>query len=144
MSGTGPKAGGPLYLPQFQKNPDFVIIREELPGPTGESNIYNVTPKSHVVCFGPTAADDAKWANEQGVDAIVFEGTIEDLCAISDLNLVIGSGADLTTLRRKLAERDGPIVQTRVRDVALPLLFKETAICIDTTAAGGNVDLLGK
>lgn len=144
LSGTGPKAGGPLYLPQFQKNPELAITKEGLLGPTGESNIYNVAPKSHVICFGPTAADDVNWAREQGVDAIAFKGTIEELCAIPDLSLVIGSGADLIELRRRLAKRDGPIVQTRTRAVALPLLFEETAICIDITAAGGNVDLLGQ
>jgi RHH-type proline utilization regulon transcriptional repressor/proline dehydrogenase/delta 1-pyrroline-5-carboxylate dehydrogenase len=144
LSGTGPKAGGPLYLSQFQRNPDLKVKKEELPGPTGESNIYNITPKSDVFCFGPLGKEDVQWLGDNGIDAAVFEGSIEELCALEKLDLVIGSGPDLKPLHQKLAQREGPIVQIRSRDLAMPLLLRETSVCIDTTAAGGNVDLLGE
>ncbi|MEM9341685.1 MAG: aldehyde dehydrogenase family protein, partial [Pseudomonadota bacterium] len=142
LSGTGPKAGGPLYLPQFQRGP-AQASSQQLPGPTGESNRYTVTPKRHVLCHGPDAAEDVAWAKSLGITAEIHTGDATDLADRAQLDLVIGSGPDLAPLRRALANRDGPIVQVRTRDTAAPLLFLETATCIDITAAGGNVDLLG-
>ena len=44
LSGTGPKAGGPLYLGRLVKGPAPVEVRpgqvSELPGPVGERNVY--------------------------------------------------------------------------------------------------------
>jgi len=61
LSGTGPKAGGPLYLhrllsrrpqglPQWYPEaagPDSALT---LPGPTGESNTYRLKPRGVVLC----------------------------------------------------------------------------------------------
>ncbi len=84
MSGTGPKAGGPRYLPRFWLQPQvriaapaggrevrtgevetaFAALPEaapaaleelEMPGPTGESNRTRVVPRGRVLCLGPTA-----------------------------------------------------------------------------------------
>ena len=141
LSGTGPKAGGPLYLAQFLQGTDPVAENRNLPGPTGESNRYTVAPKRHVVCCGPNAQADAAWAKARGVEATVVGA--DALAQRADLDLVIGSGPDLAPLRQALAAREGPIVQVRTRATAAPILFQETATCIDITAAGGNVDLLG-
>ncbi len=83
LSGTGPKAGGPSYLPAFQKRPvgDLLIeddgarvsagtvedalsaLKEpsrrplttfDLPGPTGESNRLSPHPRGRILCLGPT------------------------------------------------------------------------------------------
>ncbi|CAM5221564.1 Bifunctional protein PutA OS=Castellaniella defragrans OX=75697 GN=HNR28_000344 PE=3 SV=1 [Castellaniella defragrans] len=65
LSGTGPKAGGPLYLHRLVasgpgglpfdgevgKNP--VVL--ELPGPTGESNRYYLKPRGTVLCSAVSA-----------------------------------------------------------------------------------------
>lgn len=79
LSGTGPKAGGPHYLPRFTAQPapktadawtqaanlsalakrlaagsapdDHTPI--DLPGPTGESNRHNIHPRGPVLCMGP-------------------------------------------------------------------------------------------
>jgi RHH-type proline utilization regulon transcriptional repressor/proline dehydrogenase/delta 1-pyrroline-5-carboxylate dehydrogenase len=81
LSGTGPKAGGPRYVPRFCRAApgrgdaadgapvamDAVARRlaslhppsalsadaESLPGPTGESNRYAVAPRGVVLCLGP-------------------------------------------------------------------------------------------
>jgi len=79
LSGTGPKAGGPNYLPRFraanamrdqlgwavQADPDAVAAAlaaatggaapsvTDLPGPTGESNRYSTLPRGPVLCLGP-------------------------------------------------------------------------------------------
>ncbi|MEO0944585.1 MAG: bifunctional proline dehydrogenase/L-glutamate gamma-semialdehyde dehydrogenase PutA, partial [Pseudomonadota bacterium] len=142
LSGTGPKAGGPLYLPQFLRGASVPASGKALPGPTGEENIYTFTPRHNVVCFGPDAENDMAWAKTLGIQA----EKVESAAAIlerTDLELVIGSGPDLAGLRRSLAQREGPIVQVRSRETAALLLFKEQSVCIDITAAGGNVDLLG-
>lgn len=143
LSGTGPKAGGPLYLPQFLSGADTSPFDQVLPGPTGETNLYRATAKAHVVCFGPEAEQDADWAKSQGVTARVFTGSVDALSQTPALDLVIGSGPDLLQLRDLLAARDGAIVQVRSRATAGPILFKECSVCIDVTAAGGNVALLG-
>lgn len=72
LSGTGPKAGGPLYLRRLlrQAPPGLPVgLRQEdgtpvsavtLCGPTGESNIYELKPRGTVLCVA---------ASEQGVRA---------------------------------------------------------------------------
>ncbi|MEM8636703.1 MAG: bifunctional proline dehydrogenase/L-glutamate gamma-semialdehyde dehydrogenase PutA, partial [Pseudomonadota bacterium] len=82
LSGTGPKAGGPLYLDRFyaaqsdgmggsasgpavsretlQAALDALpdpsnkrLSSEDLPGPTGESNRLSIFPRGRVLCLGP-------------------------------------------------------------------------------------------
>jgi RHH-type proline utilization regulon transcriptional repressor/proline dehydrogenase/delta 1-pyrroline-5-carboxylate dehydrogenase len=85
LSGTGPKAGGPSYVPRFLKaavtehagqagKPADVgavqarldqlkgleltrLSVTDLPGPTGESNRLSTFGRGTVLCLGPTAAD---------------------------------------------------------------------------------------
>ena len=69
LSGTGPKAGGPLYLgrlvdgaePNRTIRPDGRGEREPgytmaLPGPVGERNLYGVRPRGRVLLLPATAA----------------------------------------------------------------------------------------
>ncbi|HUH39804.1 MAG TPA: bifunctional proline dehydrogenase/L-glutamate gamma-semialdehyde dehydrogenase PutA, partial [Castellaniella sp.] len=66
LSGTGPKAGGPLYLHRLLARapvglPVDAIPGDEaaqivLPGPTGESNVYRLKPRGTVLCRALTAA----------------------------------------------------------------------------------------
>ena len=82
LSGTGPKAGGPHYLPRLRKSvapmagtdwttadtPETLPQRltaatarqpapapRDLPGPTGESNRLSLSPRGPVLCMGPGA-----------------------------------------------------------------------------------------
>ncbi|SNS44048.1 bifunctional proline dehydrogenase/L-glutamate gamma-semialdehyde dehydrogenase PutA [Tropicimonas sediminicola] len=92
LSGTGPKAGGPEYLPHFTapRPPETAagdqqgtaepsalrnalaaaakakapIARHELPGPTGESNRLSTLPRAPVLCLGPGAEAVAAQAAE--------------------------------------------------------------------------------
>lgn len=65
LSGTGPKAGGPLYLRRLVKEkvaalPSFCgsmrsgECERVLPGPAGESNIYRLLPRGIVLCVAQT------------------------------------------------------------------------------------------
>jgi RHH-type proline utilization regulon transcriptional repressor/proline dehydrogenase/delta 1-pyrroline-5-carboxylate dehydrogenase len=67
LSGTGPKAGGPLYLlrllgqhpaglPQGLSVQDNAAQAMTLCGPTGETNLYKVAPRGTVLCIAATAA----------------------------------------------------------------------------------------
>ncbi|MBF9036391.1 bifunctional proline dehydrogenase/L-glutamate gamma-semialdehyde dehydrogenase PutA, partial [Rhodobacterales bacterium HKCCE2091] len=88
LSGTGPKAGGPHYLPRFCRaapgasgeragpasTPDLSarlaalpapsaapLSETDLPGPTGEANRLTTHPRGRVLCLGPgTAAAEAQ------------------------------------------------------------------------------------
>ena len=225
LSGTGPKAGGPHYLPRFRRTPmpkrpavpaaaDISLadvtdhlqnltfdpdtthaqrissIRAalrgkaapavaaaaaldigplDLPGPTGEANQLTLTPKGLVLCLGP----DPDSLLAQCVQALAFgnrvlavapvaptilrpllrttlpivavDGTAtEDLLSTLSLDLVASAvtGGDLDALRQTIAKRPGPIIRLETRPIAPTTYVNESAICIDTTAAGGNASLL--
>ncbi len=86
LSGTGPKAGGPHYLPRLQRSDrvahpvsamdrsaDAVAVQEaldssraadqwarstiDLPGPTGESNRLSLYARGVILCLGPSPED---------------------------------------------------------------------------------------
>ena len=90
MSGTGPKAGGPHYVPKFMRTPlklhqvvegnaahkanvqskltqlaqtpQRVLSKSDLPGPTGESNRLSTISRGTILCLGPTSDDAQKQA----------------------------------------------------------------------------------
>ena len=53
LSGTGPKAGGPLYLRRLVRNAVAPLPKAPiaLPGPTGESNTLEFHPRGVVLCI---------------------------------------------------------------------------------------------
>ncbi|MDX8347499.1 bifunctional proline dehydrogenase/L-glutamate gamma-semialdehyde dehydrogenase PutA [Cognatiyoonia sp. IB215446] len=105
LSGTGPKAGGPHYLPRFTANPapaaaghwagaaNLRALQErlenaasppppppnDLPGPTGESNRHSLRPRGPILCMGPgaqAAQDQVKAVGELGGIGISAEGDL--------------------------------------------------------------------
>ncbi len=149
LSGTGPKAGGPRYLSAFTKRcetepqPD----EQQLPGPTGETNSYKTLPRHGVFCAGPgieTANAQADLARSQGCSGIVVEpdAVASDLSNHANISVVLhwgGAGSEWATA---CAERAGPIVKLVLNKDAKQYLTTEQSICIDTTASGGNAELL--
>ena len=71
LSGTGPKAGGPLYVPRLTRDPGDLPhgARDagsddrgiELPGPTGETNTWRVAPRGRLVAVGGGDNSEAIW-----------------------------------------------------------------------------------
>lgn len=59
LSGTGPKAGGPLYLYRLLAQHPMLPLSdgELLAGPTGESNRYHLHPRGRILCLGPELSD---------------------------------------------------------------------------------------
>ena len=139
----------------------------DLPGPTGESNRYRLVPRGVVLCSGPGEAvlDQAVQALSVGNSVVAvtpdapkilapFLGTSIPVSAIDGeigrispdwaVDAVAWTGdADTHALyRRDLARRDGPILPLIAMPIAPEQYAHERAICVDTTAAGGNTALL--
>jgi len=115
---------------------------EDLPGPTGESNRYVLTPRARVLCMGRGAEQNARRACALGCRAVAASLGLEDLSKIVDLDAVVYAGADAKSIRQTLSLRKGPIVPLLMDEDFDTWLLREQSICIDTTAAGGNAALL--
>ncbi len=157
LSGTGPKAGGPLYLRRFSKPaaPDplaeLAALRARagaLPGPAGESNVLSLHPRGRALCLGSGAAlaQAIEAAREAGND-VLLAGPGEDplvLAARPEVSLVLAPAdlLGLRALRQALAAREGPLVPLLVGAPEPAMLLHERTLSVDTTASGGNVALL--
>jgi RHH-type proline utilization regulon transcriptional repressor/proline dehydrogenase/delta 1-pyrroline-5-carboxylate dehydrogenase len=149
LSGTGPKAGGPLYLRRLLSTaPDGLPAQGALPGPVGERNEYALRPRGRILCLHQTQAaaaaqravlgatgNIAVFSPEDGYEAVLLEGEAEDILAQSAL----------------LAARPGPIIPLLAlspADIAAGVpydpawLLTERVISENTAAAGGNASLM--
>jgi len=121
-----------------------------LPGPTGESNKLTAVPRAPLLCLGPSAAtalQQAEAIRALGGHAVEAPGLSPD--ALTRLQGFSGAlwWGDTDTARahaRALAARKGPILPLigTLPDAAHALL--ERHVCIDTTASGGNAQLLAE
>ncbi len=150
LSGTGPKAGGPHYLPRFTLGyGETQHAPLPLPGPTGESNIMHVSPRGAVLCLGPSAADQqaqAIMAATLGNTAILAELDFDTLAHADSFEAVawFGDDATLRAIRIALSARDGAIIPLLTSTEEGARLLVERHVCIDTTAAGGNASLMSQ
>jgi len=150
LSGTGPKAGGPHYLPRFTQQADAVAAHTAplpLPGPTGESNTLLVAPRGTLLCLGPTDADRAaqhKMAEATGNLALDIELDSDALSHATTFEAVayFADDADLRAIRIALSAREGAILPLLTSAAEVERLLLERHVCIDTTAAGGNASLM--
>ncbi|TWH01206.1 L-proline dehydrogenase /delta-1-pyrroline-5-carboxylate dehydrogenase [Mesorhizobium sp. J18] len=141
----------------------------DLPGPTGEANTLTLVPRGRVLCLGPEAetllaqviqalaAGNSVLAVASGAQKTLQPllgkklplAAVDGSIAAQDLrhlpvDLVAASGDidALKAVRQALAEREGPIIPL-VSEVIHPAAYAhERAVCVDTTAAGGNASLL--
>lgn len=114
-------------------------------GPTGESNQYYTIARRRVLCLGPTmkiAEEQAKAARQLGCQAIIGHVDADIVQEIKALDAVIYFGENAADFRKALAQRDGLIVPLLTDLDFAQWLVTERHICIDTTAAGGNAQLL--
>jgi RHH-type proline utilization regulon transcriptional repressor/proline dehydrogenase/delta 1-pyrroline-5-carboxylate dehydrogenase len=176
LSGTGPKAGGPNYLPRFTRAavspegaqatnpvaseqvqrqlssaevPSAPVMQRDMPGPTGEMNRLSAYARGPVLCLGPgvkLAAEQAALVRGLGGVAVEQPGAVDPgaMRSLRDLSAVIWWG-DLGLARgyaAALAERDGPLVALVTDAPDAGHVLHERHLCVDTTAAGGNANLL--
>jgi RHH-type proline utilization regulon transcriptional repressor/proline dehydrogenase/delta 1-pyrroline-5-carboxylate dehydrogenase len=144
----------------------------DLPGPTGESNQFFLGPRGAVLCLGPDpdallaqsvqalaagnavlaiAPDAPEQLSELSKTGRVPLAALDGVCTAAALERLpvqavafAGTLEDRRSIRRTLAERDGPILPL-ITDRISPIAYcTERTVCIDTTAAGGNATLLAK
>ena len=143
---------------------------EGLPGPTGERNTLYTWPRGVVLCLGPdtaSAARQAELALEQGNGVLVcapgaskiaealgangepIGGLDKKLAPAAieaglnvDAVMHFGTDADLKPWRQALARREGQIIPLITCPSDAEHLIRERHVCIDTTASGGNAELL--
>ena len=137
-----------------------------LPGPTGERNTLSFAPRGKILC----AADDVSALLNQlaavlatgntavvpamqsklipaGLPQVVHQAIdVSGDIAAADIHLALVDAPVITQWRNVLAARDGalvPLVPTAEdAPIALWRLVAERALCVNTTAAGGNASLM--
>ena len=141
LSGTGPKAGGPLYVQRLlAERPPIAPPAGELPGPVGERNTYGRRPKGAILCVARDAAQlQAQRALVQATGNRATTDPAEKHIAAA---LFAGSENDLRALNAQLAARDGPIVPVYVEPYPAEFLANEVSLSVNTAAAGGNASLM--
>jgi len=141
----------------------------DLPGPTGEANTLLLVPRGRVLCLGPDqetvfaqaiqalAAGNAVLAVAPGARAALapilgkgmpveaIDGAV-DAADLAGFDVeVVAMSADRDTLRairQALAGKAGPIARLVAAVINPTAYVHERAVCVDTTAAGGNASLL--
>ncbi|MEO0362542.1 MAG: aldehyde dehydrogenase family protein, partial [Pseudomonadota bacterium] len=141
----------------------------DLPGPTGEANRLALAPLGRVVCIGegepllahvaqalrcgnavlaagPGAAKLVKPLIRAGFPLAALDGLPPDaFFAEAPFDAVaLADPSRLAPLRRILSSREGPIVRLIDEAIAPERFAAERALCIDTTAAGGDARLLAE
>ncbi|MEO8674947.1 MAG: bifunctional proline dehydrogenase/L-glutamate gamma-semialdehyde dehydrogenase PutA [Casimicrobiaceae bacterium] len=169
LSGTGPKAGGPLYLRRLVRGAARLPMPESplsLPGPTGEANTLELQPRGVVVCI----ADDAEaliaqtnaaratgntplWlrspltfaARDRLEGASVTFADALDPRAV-DAVLLDASAERAARVRAEFAAAAGKIVPVIAPEADggydPARLVVERTVTVNTAAAGGNAALL--
>ena len=171
LSGTGPKAGGPAYVarmtrhitmpvacapidaPDLQSRINAAAAPDlpkrapmAMPGPTGEKNLLSRHPRGLILCLGADAAAHAANAMAQGCPTVAIPGAVtpDVLSNVTGIAAVVFDGPEATArlYRKALADRTGPIIPLWPRSDDPALFGVERHLCIDTTASGGNAELL--
>jgi RHH-type transcriptional regulator, proline utilization regulon repressor / proline dehydrogenase / delta 1-pyrroline-5-carboxylate dehydrogenase len=148
LSGTGPKAGGPLYVRRLaQLPPDAALApgTTQLEGPTGESNSYTIAARRSVLCLGPDTASQLARLNGLGIKALVLDPGAPDFAArtaASGATLALYDGQDRRSVRRALAKLEGARMTLEDSHCHIERLYAEKSVSQDTTASGGNATLL--
>ncbi len=174
LSGTGPKAGGPHYVTRFTRQPadesdaqadpvpknqlEAALRKsalpaqppvQDMPGPTGEANRLSAHPRAPLLCCGPgaeLAKTQAQAVRALGGQAIELPGLPEGLEELDGFSGVIFWGAPDAAREtgRALARRDGAIVPLITDWPDAGHVLNERHLCVDTTASGGNAQLLAE
>ncbi|WDF74628.1 bifunctional proline dehydrogenase/L-glutamate gamma-semialdehyde dehydrogenase PutA [Novosphingobium sp. KACC 22771] len=164
LSGTGPKAGGPLYLGRLVRDRPALDLpldwTGELPGPVGERNLYRLHPRGRVLAAahsrsGMAAQMEAARSAGNDVDLLWLgegaapKGAIASLPAINAYGaILIEPGPQVHDLMQQIAAMDGPIPLVQQADgqghYRPDWLVEEQTISINTTAAGGNAALMAQ
>lgn len=131
----------------------------DMAGPTGESNRLSIYGRGTILCLGPTA--DAATAQaeivrgngcrailcapgvhaDEGVDGVLPANALETLKGF-DAVVCWGQDEYLKNARIALAKRAGVLVPLITEADFADRCHLERHVCVDTTASGGNAQLL--
>jgi RHH-type proline utilization regulon transcriptional repressor/proline dehydrogenase/delta 1-pyrroline-5-carboxylate dehydrogenase len=123
-------------------------VSVDLPGPTGESNRLTTVARGPVVCLGPTAAAAAAQAAAiRALGGLAVEAPSLEAGALARLDGISGAvwwGAAEAgrAYAQALAGRAGAILPLIGGQPDAGHARLERHVCIDTTASGGNAQLL--
>jgi len=127
---------------------DRPVSTRTLPGPTGESNVLTCLSRGPILCLGPgkrAAQAQADAVTTLGGLAVSAQGDIEPDW-LTDLPhhgaIWWGETGTARSLRQALATRDGPILPLITGMPDTGHVCRERHVCVDTTASGGNAQLL--
>jgi len=154
-----PRQAVQSYLSQAPKPLRHALRTHEMPGPTGESNRLSEYPRGTILCLGPNpecAEKQMEIAKGRGCSAVaIYEsakgesslnGVINpnDLIELNEFHGVAYWGTDdfARDIRQALAQREGPTLTLMGPNDMEICCTVERHVCVDTTAAGGNVALL--
>jgi RHH-type proline utilization regulon transcriptional repressor/proline dehydrogenase/delta 1-pyrroline-5-carboxylate dehydrogenase len=120
-----------------------------LPGPTGESNQLSQFAREPLLCLGPgkkLAKRQAQLVRGLGGVAIEY-GQAVPQAQLAQLNgfagvLWWGDEQRARQLNKALAEREGAILPLITGAPDAGYVLSEQHVCVDTTASGGNTELL--
>ena len=126
------------------------VVAQVLPGPTGESNRLTAVPRAPVLCLGPTpgaALEQAEAIRALGGHAVEAAGL--EAAALTRLQgfsgaLWWGDAGGARVRVQALAARVGPILPLIGDRPDVGHAVLERHVCIDTTASGGNAQLLAE
>jgi RHH-type proline utilization regulon transcriptional repressor/proline dehydrogenase/delta 1-pyrroline-5-carboxylate dehydrogenase len=145
LSGTGPKAGGPRYLARLRARAGAAELSNAsaaLPGPTGESNRYTVHARGRIACLGPDVAGQMAQVRRAGAIPVEADALSHSELVSLDIEAAVYHGPERREVARALAARDGPIVPLLTDAGFADWLVVERVVSVDTTASGGNAQLL--
>jgi RHH-type transcriptional regulator, proline utilization regulon repressor / proline dehydrogenase / delta 1-pyrroline-5-carboxylate dehydrogenase len=164
LSGTGPKAGGPLYVRRLvTERPTDHDRSELLPGPVGETDLYRTAPRGEILLMPRTREGlsrmlDAVIATRNSAVievAVVGAAAARELALTARLVaaldqaigvagvLVEGDAGRVAEIAQAVAAWPGPIVPVQRSDaVNRDMLVHEVVVSINTAAAGGNASLM--
>jgi RHH-type proline utilization regulon transcriptional repressor/proline dehydrogenase/delta 1-pyrroline-5-carboxylate dehydrogenase len=171
MNTQEPKARIEAMTPLFDSVPEPLDAHaEEMPGPTGESNILTNHARGAVLCLGPdkeTAIEQMIMALAQGNKAVVIapgvthtvdraakaglpvvgvEGRLEPdaIETVNGFEAIVSCAKPslLKPYRRALMKRDGALLPLITEHKLDQRYVIERHLCVDTTAAGGNASLI--
>jgi RHH-type proline utilization regulon transcriptional repressor/proline dehydrogenase/delta 1-pyrroline-5-carboxylate dehydrogenase len=121
-----------------------------LPGPTGESNRLTSYARAPVLCLGPSAATALQQASAiRALGGRAVEAPGLDPTALTRLQgfsaaLWWGDAEGARIRAKALASRQGPILPLICDAPDTGHAVLERLVCIDTTASGGNAQLLAE
>ncbi|WP_371171350.1 bifunctional proline dehydrogenase/L-glutamate gamma-semialdehyde dehydrogenase PutA [Aliiroseovarius sp. 2305UL8-7] len=127
---------------------DATLGSDRLPGPTGELNQLSTHPRAPILCLGPgDVAADRQKADIEALGGIAVLAPDLEATILEQVDGIGGAvyWGDEDTARKlgiALASRSGAILSLTTGTITPEVVVHERHLCVDTTASGGNAELL--